>query len=276
MKMKLIKHLGQNFLTDKDVLKKIIDAADLKSSDIILEIGPGTGILTFELAKRVKQVIAVEKDKRMCEILENELNVRNVRNVKIINKDILKIEDVARLYVGRATSYIPNYKIVANIPYYLTSPLIRKFLEAENQPKLMVLMVQKEVAQRICPPRRARSSGEAGAKPPKMSLLSIAVQFYAEAEIIAYVSKNSFYPVPKVDSAILKIEPRMNANLEPNERELFFKLVKQGFSAKRKMLKNNLKIDDKILEKINLNPKIRAEGLSAGDWIKLFTLLKDA
>ena len=260
----MIKHLGQNFLTDKDVLKKIIDAADLKSSDIILEIGPGTGILTFELAKRVKQVIAVEKDKRMCEILENELNVRNVRNVKIINKDILKIEDVARLYVGRATSYIPNYKIVANIPYYLTSPLIRKFLEAENQPKLMILMVQKEVAQRIC------------AKPPKMSLLSISVQFYAEAEIIAYVSKNSFYPIPKVDSAILKIEPRMNANLEPNERELFFKLVKQGFSAKRKMLKNNLKINGEILEKINLNPKIRAEGLSVNDWIKLFTLLKDA
>lgn len=262
MKMKLIKHLGQNFLTDKDVLKKIIDAADLpagrqglKSSDIILEIGPGTGILTLELAKRVKQVIAVEKDKRMCEVLKNELNVRNVRNVQIVNEDVLKIFNEFSM---------TNYKIVANIPYYLTSPLIRKFLEAENKPSLIVLMVQKEVAERIC------------AQPGDMSLLSIAVQFYAEPKIIAYVSKNSFYPVPKVDSAILKIEPRMNANLGPNERELFFKLVKQGFSAKRKMLKNNLKIDGEILEQINLNPKIRPEGLSVGDWIKLFTLLKDA
>jgi len=273
----LIKHLGQNFLTDKDVLKKIITAAELKPDDIVLEIGPGTGILTFELAKKVKGVIAIEKDKRMCEILENELNVRNVRNVQIVNADILKIfpPEADQPWAGNEFS-MTNYKIVANIPYYLTSPLIRKFLEAGNQPKLMVLMVQKEVAQRICPPRRARSSGEAGAKPPKMSLLSIAVQFYAEPKIIAYVSKNSFYPVPKVDSAILKIEPRMNANLEPNERELFFKLVKQGFSAKRKMLKNNLKINGEILEKINLNPKIRPEELSVSDWIKLFTLLKGA
>ncbi len=248
------KRLGQNFLIDEDILKKIIQAAGLSSIDTVLEIGPGLGILTFELAKQVKKVMAVEKDKRMCKILRE--NLKDYKNVEIVNKDILDL--------GYQVSYI-KYKLVANIPYYITSPVIRKFLETKNPPKLMVLMVQKEVAQRIV------------AKPPKMSLLSIAVQFYADAEIISYVSKKAFWPVPRVDSAIIRIIPRKSALLSTSVRDKFFKLVKTGFSSKRKMLKNNLpstllgtrKIE-KILKELSINPKTRAENLSIKDWLNLF------
>jgi len=214
------KRLGQNFLIHKRVLKKIINAAKLKSDDTVLEIGPGLGILTIELAKRVKKVIAIEKDKRMCEILKQMLDVRDVRNVRIIKKDILKIPNYELP--------ITDYKLIANLPYYITSPVIRKFLEinppAGGKPQLMILMVQKEVAQRII------------AQPPHMNLLAIAVQFYAKPEIISCVSKKSFWPIPKVDSAIIKIFPRESALLSASIRDKFFELVKTGFSSKRKML----------------------------------------
>jgi len=245
-KIRPLKRLGQNFLIDKRVLEKIVNAANLSSKDIVLEIGPGLGILTIELAKRVKKVIAMEKDRKLCGILSEMLDARNIRNVQVVNDDILN------------TKYqLPNtkYKLIANLPYYITSPVIRKFLEAKNKPRLMVLMVQKEVGQRIC------------AQPPKMSLLSIAVQFYAKPEIINYVSKKSFYPQPKVDSAIIKITPKPIPKINTKK---FFNLIKKGFSSKRKMLKNNLKIKGSLLEKLSLNPKTRAENLSIKDWIKLF------
>ena len=250
------KKLGQNFLIDKSVLKKIIHAANLNSDDIVLEIGPGLGVLTIELAKRVKKVIATEKDRRMCEILKKVL--KNYKNVEIINKDILD--------VGYSTSHIKHYKLVANLPYYITSPVIRKFLEtnppAGGKPKLMILMVQKEVGQRIC----AKS---------KMSLLSVAVQFYSKPEIISYVSKKSFYPQPKVDSAIIKITPKPIPKINTKK---FFNLVKKGFSSKRKFLINNLSRELKIVncklkivfDQIELGQKLRAENLSIQDWLKLF------
>jgi len=250
------KRLGQNFLVDKSVLKKILEAAELSSKDVVLEIGPGLGILTVELAKRVKKVIAVEKDKKMCKVLLEMLDAGNVRNVKVVNKDILKIPD----YELRIT----DYKLIANLPYYITSPVIRKFLEANppaGGPKLMVLMVQKEVAQRIC------------AKPGNMSILAVAVQFYAFPKIISYVSKKSFWPQPKVDSAVLKIVPRKSMLLSAPSRDKFFELVKTGFSSKRKMLKNNLKIEENALKKIGLNPKARAENLSVEDWLKLLKII---
>lgn len=249
------KIMGQNFLIDKNVLKKIIETADIKSDDTILEIGPGLGTLTLELAKRAKQVIAIEKDKELCTVLAKILKEQKINNVEIINDDILKYE-----------TKITKYKIIANIPYYLTSPLIRKFLEAQNKPDEIILMIQKEVAERIC------------AQPPKMSLLSVAVQFYSEPEIIFPVSKNSFYPIPKVDSAVIKITPHVGHRMSYIDTEKkFFKLVKMGFSAKRKMLKNNLstllKINNVNLEKLGLNPNVRAENLTINDWIKLYTEL---
>jgi len=255
------KRLGQNFLVDKRVLEKIIEVASPSSKDLILEVGPGLGMLTVELARRVKKVIAVEKDKVLSQTLKDILRFKGINNVEVMNKDILKISDKILNY---------DYKIVANLPYYITSPFIRKFLEAEHKPKLMVLMVQKEVAQRIC------------AKPPKMSLLAVAVQFYAKPEIVSYVSKKSFFPQPKVDSAILRIAPRKNADSYAEKRgispEQFFKIVKAGFSSRRKFLINNLSRELKIknyklkivFDQIGLGQKLRAENLSIEDWIKLY------
>jgi 16S rRNA (adenine1518-N6/adenine1519-N6)-dimethyltransferase len=247
------KWLGQNFLISKEVLRKIVEAAEISKKDKILEIGPGIGNLTIELAKRAKKVIAVEKDKRMIEILKE--NLKDFKNVKIVQGDILKLEP--RSYT------LKTYKVVANIPYYLTSRLIRKFLETKNKPKSMVLMVQKEVAQRIC------------AKPPKMNLLAVSVQFYANPKIISFVPKDCFWPKPKVDSAILKISNLKTQNLKL--KKLFFKIVKAGFSHPRKQLINNLskglKIEKEKIKKWLLENKIkpekRAESLSIEDWLNL-------
>jgi len=254
------KRLGQNFLVDKGVVRKIIEAADLQPDDIVLEIGPGLGVLTRELAKKAKKVIAVEKDKNMVEILAETL--KNFKNVEIIHGDIRKkTPGVFSSTPGVET----GYKVVANLPFYLTAPAIRKFLESvEVRPQQMVLVVQKEVAQRIC------------AKVPDMNLLAVSVQFYAEPEIISYISKKSFWPQPKVDSAIIKIAPfkiRRGSEL----RQLFFKIVRAGFSQPRKQLANNfskmLKLDkEKVKEwllKNDIQPSQRAETLTINDWLKL-------
>lgn len=251
------KRLGQNFLVNKTILKKIIDASNISPKDTIVEIGPGLGTLTIELARQAKKVITVEKDRMLCGILKEILKTKEIKNVKVVNKDILQISN-------QASS--SNYKIVANLPYYITSPVIRKFLEAENKPRLMILMVQKEVAQRIV------------ASPPKMNLLTVAVQFYAEPKIIDYVSKKSFWPIPKVDSAILRIVPRNKMELSGINTEKFFMVVKAGFSSKRKQLINSLskslalkkEIVENILNKININPKSRAEMLTIKNWLDIY------
>lgn len=244
------KGLGQNFLIDKNILDKIVQAANIKNTDTVLEVGPGIGTLTQELAQKAKRVIAVEKDKSMIEILAETLS--GFTNVEVINNDILKIEQ----------SLPAGYKLVANIPYYLTSPLIRLFLEAQSKPKEIVLLVQKEVAQRIC------------SKPGDMSLLAVSVQFYANCEIVFNVSKNSFWPIPKVDSAIIKIIPAEKYKISA---ELFFKVVKAGFSHPRKQLIGNLsgqlnlpkeQVKDWLL-KNNINSAQRAETLSVEDWVVL-------
>ena len=248
------KGLGQNFLINDRILKKVAETADLSDKDTVLEIGPGIGNLTRELAKKAKKVIAIEKDRKMVEILRETL--KGLKNIKIIEGDVLKIEN--------CKLKIKNYKAVANLPYYITSPVIRKFLETDNPPEEMVLMVQKEVAQRIC------------AKPPEMSILAVSVQFYAKPEIIAFVSKKSFWPQPKVDSAIIKISD-IKTEVSNLKNDLFFKVVKTGFSHPRKQLLNNLsggleidreKIKDWLLEN-NIRPNQRAETMSVEDWIKL-------
>jgi 16S rRNA (adenine1518-N6/adenine1519-N6)-dimethyltransferase len=252
-----IKRLGQNFLIDKKVLKKIVEAAEISEKDVVLEVGSGIGNLTIELAKSAKKVIAVEKDKRMVEILKE--NLKNFKNVEIIEGDIREIIWAIVKNISR------GYKIVANIPYYLTSHLIRNFLELKNKPKLIVLMVQKEVAQRIC------------AKPPKMNLLAVSVQFYAKPKIVSYVSKNCFLPRPKVDSAIIKIKPMTDVDRGLINADLFFKIVKAGFSHPRKQLINNfsknfefdkMKIENWLL-KNKICPKKRAQEISLKEWTKL-------
>ena len=258
--------MGQNFLVDDNVLRKIVEAAELKSSDIVVEIGPGLGMLTEELAKYAGKIITIEKDSELARKLNDEIRMKNdeqMSNVKILNQDVLEFNP----------SNLAEYKIVANIPYNITSVVIRKFLEAENKPSLMVLLVQKEVAERII------------AEPGEMSLLSVSVQFYAEPEIISIVKKEAFFPVPEVDSAIVKfkIHPSRHGIAEAekskckiNERDLF-RLVKFGFAARRKTLENNLaaglhitkpKASD-IIKKAGLPEKIRAQDLSTENWIKL-------
>lgn len=238
------KHLGQNFLVNKGILEKIITAADIKD-EFVLEVGPGLGIMTKELADRAKKVLAVEKSKEMVAILKETL--QEYKNIEIIEEDILKFN----------LAGLRDYKVVANLPYYIATPTIRKFLEAENQPRKMVLMVQKEVAQRIC------------AKPPEMSLLAVAVQFYGEPRIICRVSRGSFWPTPKVDSAVLEIKPRPAPI--PNVQQ-FFEIVKRGFAHPRKQLINNLgrgEAMERWLEKNNIKPNQRAETLSLEDWLNL-------
>jgi len=250
------KSKGQNFLIDKNILDKIIVSADLKKSDTVLEVGPGFGVLTEELLGRVQKVFAIELDKKLFDYLSEKFYC--VGNLEIINQDILKLE-IRNLKLKK-------YKVIANLPYQITSAVIRKFLENKIKPKLLVLMVQKEVAERIC------------ARPGDMSLLAISVQFYGKPEIVSRVSKNCFWPVPKVDSAILRITP---IKREKNDEEKFFCIVRAGFAHPRKQLRRNLADGlnisvgqiDKSLEFAKLNPKIRAEELGVEDWIILTNLI---
>jgi len=266
------KGLGQNFLIDKSVLKKIIKAAELTKKDVILEIGPGIGNLTRELAHKAKRIIAVEKDPKLARILKETL--KEFKNIQIIQGDILKIQDTR--YKIQDT-----YKIVANLPFYIAAPVFRKFLEScKVQPCTMTLMVQKEVAQRICasPAKVFAKQKFRRAMPPKMNLLAVSVQFYAEPEIISYVSKKSFWPEPKVDSAILKITPSgKKSTIVGILPEEFFRVVKAGFSQPRKMLINNLSaklrvkkgLIREILQKNHINPAQRPETLTIKDWVQI-------
>jgi len=251
------KFLGQNFLVSRGICRRIVETAEISKRDIVLEVGPGVGNLTVELAKKAKKVIAVEKDKKMIEILKDVLKNANVRNVKIVQGDILKLKP--------KTFDLKIYKLVANIPYYLTSRLVRKFLEEKIKPRLIVLTVQKEVAQRIC------------AKPPKMNLLAVSVQFYASPKITSFISKKCFWPSPKVDSAIIKIVLPKSVPLISVGLSLFFKIVRAGFSQPRKQLVNNLSKGLGI-EKIKIKrwlliegikPERRAESLNIENWINL-------
>jgi 16S rRNA (adenine1518-N6/adenine1519-N6)-dimethyltransferase len=267
-RIKPSKKLGQNFLIDRAAVKKIISAADLKPEDVVLEIGPGIGVLTQELAKKAKRVIAVEKDKKMIEILGNTL--KGFDNVKIIQGDI-RMSDFPN--INDRKSDIHQYKVVGNLPFYLTAPVIRQFLEPKTaevspRPTEMVLVVQKEVGQRIC------------AKPPRMSILAVSVQVYADPKIVSYISKKSFWPQPKIDAAIIKITPfpkRSRSHLDQINLGRFFEVVKAGFSQPRKQLINNLvkKLNlsrektEKWLLKNNIKPTQRAETLSVKDWINL-------
>lgn len=244
------KQFGQNFLFDQNSVKKILDAAQVQADDVIVEVGPGVGNLTQELAKTASRVIAVENDRSMLAILGN-LFCKSP-NVNIIDADILKFD----------FSQLPkNYKVVANLPFYLAAPAIRKFLESTRPPESLALIVQKEVAQRIA------------AKPPQMSLLAVSVQFYAQAEIVSYINKGSFWPAPRVDSAIIKITPRKIGQTKDSV-DNFFRVVRAGFSHPRKQLANNiaggLGLDrgaaERLLGTSDIDKTRRAETLEINEW----------
>jgi len=252
------KFLGQVFLKSRKITEEIVRAADIKSSDIILEVGPGKGILTEELVKKAKKVVAVEKDKRMVDYLKEKFS--NQKNLEIIHDDILKFSIF--------NFQFSKYKIVANIPYYITSRFLRKFLESDKQPSLMVLMVQKEVAERIV------------ARDKKESILSISVKVYGQSKIIKKVPAKYFSPRPKVDSAVLLIDNISKDFFSAKggsasggrniDEKKFFEMVKKGFSHKRKLLKSNLMLDTECLTKCGVLEKARAEDLSPENWKCLY------
>jgi len=253
-------------LKNDEIVKKIVAAADLKSDDLVLEIGPGKGILTEELARIAGKVVAVELDGNLIPILKNKFE--NQQNIEIIHGDILKT-DISSLLGHPMSKSEKNYKIVANLPYYITSPIIRLFLESETPPTEMILMVQKEVAERIT------------AKAGQMSILAVSVQYYADAEILFEVSKENFDPIPEVDSCVIKITNHKTQNTNKIQNTNFFKIVRAGFSAKRKTLVNNLSdslhLDKTLVEEkiktVPLSGTVRAQELNIEDWknlVKLF------
>jgi len=261
------KYLGQHFILSKKALAQMIESAEIKKTDTVIEIGPGLGTLTQELAKTGAKIIAVEKDPLMLNILKETLTVH--KNIKIIQADArqLSISHPAGDHPkGGDFQFSKKYKIVANLPYNVATFLIHQWLEAEKPPQLMILMVQKEVAQRIC------------AKPPRMNLLAVSVQFYADAKIIDYVPAEAFWPRPKVDSAIIKITPKENAVFPAiANKTAYFKVVKAGFSQPRKQLAGNLakKLNipkEKIplmFQKLDIPDRARAENLSVEQWTSL-------
>ncbi len=252
------REFGQNFLIDREVLEEIVAAADLKKDDVVLEIGPGFGVLTSELVARVKKVVAVEADRKLAKTLKEIIG--SPKNLEVAEGDVLKFN------VSDLSFKNYEYKIVANLPYQITSAMLRKFLENEPRPSEITVMVQKEVAERI--------SGEEG------SVLSLSVKFYGRPEIVATVPSGAFWPEPEVDSAILKIseiKKETEKNIKRIDPKDFFRIVKIGFSSRRKQLHNNLsgglrlpadKINETLL-KFGLDPKIRAEDLSLDNWIDL-------
>ncbi len=266
MDIKAKKSLGQNFLKDEAVLQHIIEAANLSKEDVVIEVGPGKGALTELLAKVCKKVIAIELDDRLIESLHTKFV--DDKNVEIVHDDILKINlpELVMSY-GLQDS---GYKVVANIPYYITAPIIRLFLETKIPPNEVIFMVQKEVAERIV------------AKPGAMSILAVSVQYYAKAQFLFTVFKESFDPVPKVDSAIIRITRSIEHETKNAEEvKKFFRIVKSGFSAKRKTLINNLsnglqldkkEIEEKLLE-IGFPANTRAQELGVADWKALIEIL---
>ena len=268
--IKPVRSRGQNFLINEDIYDLVVDSAGINKIDTVLEVGPGLGFLTEKLAEKAKRVIAVELDDKLADLLRVSLGEKNIDNIEVVNENIL---DVGFEFGGKkelSSRWHMNYKIVANLPYNITSVFLRKFLSSKNKPESMVLMLQKEVAERIV------------AKPGKMSLLAVSVQFYAKAEIIEYVPKTDFWPVPAVDSAIIKITigtGQCPAPIGEFEKK-FFQLVKIGFSSKRKMLKNNLANGYHInqqqaenwLKIAGFNEKIRAQEMSVDDWVVLLNV----
>jgi len=251
------KAFGQNFIVDHSILLRIVEAAEIHVDDQVLELGAGTGVLTRELAKHARRVVAVELEREMLSLLVK--TTRNYTNVELLERNLLYV-DPTEVFGSEP------YKLVANLPYYITAPTFRHFLESANPPRLFVVMVQYEVAQRIV------------AGPCDMSLLGVSIQFYGRPSIIEYVPARAFYPAPKVDSAILRIDLKDEVPLTPGQRDSFFRLVQAGFSQRRKQVHNslthglhrkNVEVQAGLLA-ANIDPSRRAETLSIEDWLRLW------
>jgi len=260
------KGLGQHFLSDPNILRKIVAAADLEPDSTVLEIGPGLGSLTALLARTAGHVVAVELDQVMVNILQQEF--AHLPNLTVVHGDILNLQPAAVL--SQATGKAPSsYVVVANLPYYITSAAIRHLLEADLPPSCLVLTIQLEVAQRIA------------AQPGSMSLLAVSVQFYGRPEIVSRIPAGAFLPPPKVDSAVVRIDTFDSSPYQVPNRRHFFRVVKAGFSQKRKQLRNALSAGlvlpaDQVthaLEQACIDPQRRAQTLSMEEWVALAACL---
>lgn len=257
------KGLGQNFLSDPNHLEKIVAAAQLTSTDTVLEIGPGLGALTVPLSQAARSVVAVDIDQTMLNILASEVQAPNLH---LYHADILSIDPAQLLntILPQFTLGQP-YIVVANLPYYITSAIIRHLLEAPHPPQYTIITIQKEVAQRIV------------AKPGKMSLLAVSVQFYGKPELCHIIPATAFVPSPKIDSAVLRINRHQIPPVTTTNPSHYFRVVKAGFSQKRKQLKNSLtaalqKPPSQILNALNaahIDPSRRAQTLSLIEWAAL-------
>jgi 16S rRNA (adenine1518-N6/adenine1519-N6)-dimethyltransferase len=269
------KGLGQNFLADSFHLGKIVEAAGLTPDDTVLEIGPGPGTLTRLLVEAARRVIAVEIDPNMVTLLKSELG--HLQNLTVVEADILQTQ-VENLIIHLPSEHpqspisnhqSPSFKVVANLPYYITSAVMRHLLETMPRPERIVVTVQKEVAQRIV------------AAPGQMSLLAVSVQFYGQPKLMHHIPAGAFYPPPKVDSAVVRIDIFSQPALAVKDVPHFFRIVKAGFGQKRKQLKNSLaaglhRPGTEIvfaMEKADIDPTRRAETLSLAEWARLAEVL---
>ncbi len=248
------KSLGQNFIQDPSALDKIVAAAELTPNDTVLEIGPGTGVMTTRLAQVARRVIAVEIDQRLAPILSASLG--HLPNVQLVYADILETNVPALVDEG-------DYVVVANVPYYITSAILRSLLESRHRPRRIVLTVQLEVAERLV------------AKPGDMSLLAVSAQFYAKVQVAARLNAAIFWPRPEVDSAVVRLDVYDQLPYDVPDEKGFFRVVRAGFSQKRKQLKNSLGKEGAVwLEAAGIDPRRRAETLTLDEWAALARVAK--
>lgn len=247
------KSLGQHWLTDRGILSEIAESADLVDTDTVLEIGPGLGTLTSEILRRAHRVVAVEFDGELARKLPGQFPGKQL---EVINQDILQF-DLDTLPAG--------YKVVANVPYYITSKIIERLMTARNKPSIAVLLVQKEVAVRLA------------AMPGDMSVLAVSAQIYADTHLGIHVDRSLFTPPPKVDSQVIILRTRQSPLVAPEDERALFRVVKAGFAAKRKKLRSSISAGlaiskpqaEELLRHADIDPELRAEDLSIEQWLRL-------
>lgn len=274
-KIQANKSLGQNFLVDDAVINQIIETANINKQDLIIEIGPGLGVLTNKLLEKCNNVIAIELDKKMVKILEDRFynnllkysnedsatNLNEIAKLEIINDDILKVDLISLIQNKKQQKNIQNVKIVANLPYYISTPIIMKLLEQKLQINEIIVMVQKEVAERLTAKTGTRIGGA----------ITYAVEYFAEATPIIKVPKEAFIPSPKVESEVIKLKVRTEPKVEVKNEKLFFDIIQKSFTQRRKTLANTLvnyniiksKIEvDEMFKTLDLNNNVRGENLT--------------
>lgn len=263
------KKYGQNFLIDKNILEKIVEAASIQKDDLVIEIGPGIGTMTQYLCEKAREVIAIEIDKTLIPILEETLSTYN--NITIINQDVLKV-NIKQLVLEKNNG--KPIKVVANLPYYITTPIIMGLFEDHIPLKSITVMVQKEVADRM----------QVGPGTKDYGALSLAVQYYAKPQIVAFVQPSCFIPQPKVGSAVICLQTYVEPPVDVKDEKLMFALIRASFNQRRKTLQNSIHNTNELhlskekiveaLQKMHLSEKIRGEALTLSQFAELSNMLQ--